>query len=82
MSPKLRDKGKGKIGEPSRKTQISSKPIKSWYEICLEEENKRLSSSSKSSKNASHQDAQDPNRIGSQIKKNGLSPFLNPQKWY
>ncbi|MFQ6634204.1 hypothetical protein Gotur_011771 [Gossypium turneri] len=73
MSPKLKDKGKGKgkgkIEEPSTKTQISLKPIKSWYEICLEEENGRSSSSSKSSKNASHQDAKDPNEIGSQIKK-------------
>ncbi|MFQ6624273.1 hypothetical protein Gotur_004283 [Gossypium turneri] len=66
MSPKLRDKEKGKIGETSN-TQISSKLIKSWYEICREEENKRSSSSSKSSKNI--QDAQDPNEIGSKITK-------------
>ncbi|MFQ6624363.1 hypothetical protein Gotur_004394 [Gossypium turneri] len=68
MSPKPRDKGKGKIGETSI-TQIFSKPIKSWYEICHEEENRRSSSSSKSSKNTFVQDAQDPNEIGSQIKK-------------
>ncbi|MFQ6624513.1 hypothetical protein Gotur_003868, partial [Gossypium turneri] len=67
MPPKLRDKGKGKIGESS-KTQISSKPIKSWYEIFHEEENEKSSSSSKSSKNTIVQDAQDPNEIGSQIK--------------
>ncbi|MFQ6671136.1 hypothetical protein Gotur_035762, partial [Gossypium turneri] len=68
MPPKLRDKEKGKIGESS-KTQISSKPIKSWYEICHEEENEKSSPSSKSSKNTIIQDAQDPNEIGSQIKK-------------
>ncbi|MFQ6657159.1 hypothetical protein Gotur_026958 [Gossypium turneri] len=68
MPPKLRDKGKGKIGESS-KTQISSKPIKSWYEFCHEEENEKSLSSSKSSKNTIIQDAQDPNEIGSQIKK-------------
>ncbi|MFQ6643861.1 hypothetical protein Gotur_017669 [Gossypium turneri] len=68
MPPKLRDKGKGKIRESS-KTQISSKPIKSWYEICHEEENEKSSSSSKSSKNTIIQDAQDPNEIDSQIKK-------------
>ncbi|MFQ6664188.1 hypothetical protein Gotur_031376 [Gossypium turneri] len=68
MPPKLRDKGKGKIGELS-KTQISSKPINSWYGICHEEENEKSSSSSKSSKNTTIQDAQDPNKIGSQIKK-------------
>ncbi|MFQ6624168.1 hypothetical protein Gotur_004332 [Gossypium turneri] len=68
MPPKLRDKGKGKIGELS-KTQIFSKPIKSWYEICHEEENEIPSSSSKSSKNTIVQDAQDPNKIDSQIKK-------------
>ncbi|MFQ6637967.1 hypothetical protein Gotur_013216, partial [Gossypium turneri] len=56
---KLRDKGKGKI-EESSKTQITSKPIKSWYEICHEEDEKS-SSSSKSSKNTKIQDAQDPN---------------------
>ncbi|MFQ6651776.1 hypothetical protein Gotur_023975 [Gossypium turneri] len=67
MPPKLRDKGKGKI-EESSKTQITSKPIKSWYEICHEEDEKS-SSSSKSSKNTIIQDAQDPNEIGSQIKK-------------
>ncbi|MFQ6661992.1 hypothetical protein Gotur_029975, partial [Gossypium turneri] len=54
----------------SSKPQISSKPIKSWYEICHEEENeKSSSSSSKSSKNTIIQDAQDPNQIDSQIKK-------------
>ncbi|MFQ6652557.1 hypothetical protein Gotur_024366, partial [Gossypium turneri] len=68
MPPKLRDKGKGKIGESS-KTQIPSKPIKSWYEIYHEEENEKSSSSSKSSKNTIIQDAQDPNEISSQIKK-------------
>ncbi|MFQ6659624.1 hypothetical protein Gotur_028454 [Gossypium turneri] len=68
MPPKLRDKGKRKIGESS-KTQISLKPIKSWYEICHEEENEKSSSSSKSSKNTIVQDAQDPNQIGSQINK-------------
>ncbi|KAH1097339.1 hypothetical protein J1N35_014260 [Gossypium stocksii] len=57
-----------KIGESS-KTQISLKPIKPWYEICHEEENEGSSSSSKSSKNTIVQDAQDPNEIGSQIKK-------------
>ncbi|MFQ6661932.1 hypothetical protein Gotur_029931, partial [Gossypium turneri] len=68
MPPKLRDKGKGKIGELS-KIQISSKPIKSWYDICHEEENEKSSSSSKSSKNTIVKYAQDPNEIGSQIKK-------------
>ncbi|MFQ6623745.1 hypothetical protein Gotur_003741 [Gossypium turneri] len=67
MPSKLRDKGKRKI-EESSKTQITSKPIKSWYEICHEEDEK-LSSSSKSSKNTIIQYAQDPNEIGSQIKK-------------
>ncbi|MFQ6630451.1 hypothetical protein Gotur_009860, partial [Gossypium turneri] len=66
-APKLRDKGKGKT-EESSKTQITSKPIKSWYEICHEEDEKS-SSSSKSSKNIILQDAQDPNEVGSQIKK-------------
>ncbi|MFQ6658191.1 hypothetical protein Gotur_027567, partial [Gossypium turneri] len=68
IKPKLQDKGKGKIGESS-KTQIFSKPIKSWYEICHEEENEKSPSSSKSSKNTIVQDAQDPNEFGSQIKK-------------
>ncbi|MFQ6650185.1 hypothetical protein Gotur_023329 [Gossypium turneri] len=68
MPPKLRDKGKRKIGESS-KTQISSKSIKSWYEICHEQENEKSSSSSNSSKNTIIQYAQDPNEIGSQIKK-------------
>ncbi|MFQ6654713.1 hypothetical protein Gotur_025587, partial [Gossypium turneri] len=66
-APKLRDKGKGKI-EESSKTQITSKPIRSWYEICHEEDEKSTSLS-KSSKNTIIQDAHDPNEIGSQIKK-------------
>ncbi|MFQ6671364.1 hypothetical protein Gotur_035937, partial [Gossypium turneri] len=37
--------------------------------FAFKEENERSSSSSKSSKNASFQDAHDPNEIGSQIKK-------------
>ncbi|MFQ6645912.1 hypothetical protein Gotur_020454 [Gossypium turneri] len=68
MPLKLRDKGKRKKGESS-KTQISSKPIKSWYEICHEEENEKSSSSSKFSKKTIIQYSQDPNEIGSQIKK-------------
>ncbi|MFQ6654953.1 hypothetical protein Gotur_025715 [Gossypium turneri] len=63
MPPKLRDKGKGKI-EESCKTQITSKPIKTWYEI-YHEEDEKSSSSSTSSKNTIILDAQNPNKIGS-----------------
>ena len=63
MPPKLRDKGKGK------KEDTSSKPVKSWYEICAQEENEESSTSSKCSNPELFQDGQDPNEISTQIKR-------------
>lgn len=40
MHPKPIDKKKKeKIEKSSSKTKISAKPIKSWYQICLQEKN-------------------------------------------
>ena len=86
MPPKLRDKGKAKKEEQESKQtkpKITTKPVKSWYDICVQEEENEGSSSSRisssPSQNASLPDAQDPTKIDSQIKKWIASLVQSPE---